>query len=235
MNEPMSHRFRPDAAYARGAETRERIITAAIGLFGERGYEAASTREIARRAEVNAPVLRYYFDSKEGLYRACAGSLAEAFRAHFRQTQEHIQESLQKAPTQAQLMALLDNFLARTLEFLLVQGDASQRRLFLAQEQAGNGPGGSIDEQIRSVREEHSAAYIGLLTRLVGRPADDPLMRIRAMTLYGQISIFFFAQQPAMRALGWDRLDAARVDTIRRVVVEQAHILIEAWRRDLTR
>jgi AcrR family transcriptional regulator len=57
--------------YPRGHETRERIIQAAFVVFAEEGYVGASTRRIAAASGVNTPALRYYFDSKEGLHRAC--------------------------------------------------------------------------------------------------------------------------------------------------------------------
>ena len=76
-------RHRADAAYARGEETRRRIIDVALRLFGERGFEGASTREIAKAAGVNAPALQYYFDNKEGVYRACAQYIADSSAAHF--------------------------------------------------------------------------------------------------------------------------------------------------------
>ncbi|OXH87118.1 TetR family transcriptional regulator, partial [Burkholderia multivorans] len=50
---------------------------AAIELFGERGFAGASTRDIAAKAGVNAPALQYYFENKEGVYRACVESIAE--------------------------------------------------------------------------------------------------------------------------------------------------------------
>src|SRR3954462_7425033 len=62
---------RPAAGYARGEETRLRIIRAAVELFGQKGFDRVSTRDIAARAGVNAPVLQYYFEGKEGLYVAC--------------------------------------------------------------------------------------------------------------------------------------------------------------------
>jgi AcrR family transcriptional regulator len=59
------------------ATTRQRIRTAAMGLFAERGYAATPTQEICRRAGISKPVLYYHFQSKENLYReiileACA-------------------------------------------------------------------------------------------------------------------------------------------------------------------
>ena len=85
MTERASHppRHRADGGYARGEETRRRIIDVALRLFGERGYEGASTRDIAAAAGVNAPALQYYFDNKEGVYRACAEYIAQSWTAQF--------------------------------------------------------------------------------------------------------------------------------------------------------
>src|SRR6201994_488927 len=71
MARAVKHRYAVEGGYARGEETRARIVTAALRMFGERGFEAASTRDIATLAGVNAPALQYYFDNKEGLYLAC--------------------------------------------------------------------------------------------------------------------------------------------------------------------
>ena len=50
--------------------TRERILDAAAVEFGEHGFAGARISAIARRAGVNEQLISYYFDSKEGLYRA---------------------------------------------------------------------------------------------------------------------------------------------------------------------
>jgi TetR/AcrR family transcriptional regulator len=50
--------------------TRERILDAAVVEFGEQGFAGARISAIARRAGVNEQLISYYFDSKEGLYRA---------------------------------------------------------------------------------------------------------------------------------------------------------------------
>jgi TetR/AcrR family transcriptional regulator len=48
--------------------SRRRILDAALGEFGDKGYEGARVREIARRAGVNAQLISYYFGGKEGLF-----------------------------------------------------------------------------------------------------------------------------------------------------------------------
>lgn len=46
-----------------------RIIEAAIGLFARKGYASTSVQEIVTRAGLTKPVLYYYFQNKEGLFR----------------------------------------------------------------------------------------------------------------------------------------------------------------------
>jgi AcrR family transcriptional regulator len=55
------------ALTARAAQTRAAIAEAALALFRERGYEAATMRAIADRAGVSAGNAYYYFGSKEEL------------------------------------------------------------------------------------------------------------------------------------------------------------------------
>ncbi len=49
------------------ADKRGAIIKTATKLFGERGFEDVSTRDIAQIADVNIALISYYFKSKEGL------------------------------------------------------------------------------------------------------------------------------------------------------------------------
>ena len=64
-----------------GDATRERILEAALEVFSERGFDGATTRDIAARAATNLGLITYYFDSKEKLWRAAVdrvfGALAE--------------------------------------------------------------------------------------------------------------------------------------------------------------
>jgi AcrR family transcriptional regulator len=52
------------------AEVRSRILSAAIALFAERGYGDATTREIARRADVAEQVIFRIYPTKQALFDA---------------------------------------------------------------------------------------------------------------------------------------------------------------------
>ena len=47
---------------------RQRLLDSATDLFTQRGYAAATVREIVGAAGVTKPVLYYYFRNKEGIY-----------------------------------------------------------------------------------------------------------------------------------------------------------------------
>ena len=62
---PAARRRRHDAR-----ASREALLDAADALFHERGYDAATVRDIGERAGVDAALIARYFGSKEGLYLA---------------------------------------------------------------------------------------------------------------------------------------------------------------------
>jgi len=50
-------------------------VRAAVQAFAEKGFEAASTRDIAQRADTDQGLLTYHFPSKDQLWRAAADRL----------------------------------------------------------------------------------------------------------------------------------------------------------------
>jgi AcrR family transcriptional regulator len=70
------------------ADTRERIIAAALEAFAELGFDGATTRGISERAGVNQGLITYYFASKLALWQAAVeqifGELRDAFAEHVR-------------------------------------------------------------------------------------------------------------------------------------------------------
>lgn len=54
----------------RAGDTKSRIIAVATRHFAEKGYEAASLRDITRDAEVNTAATFYHFGAKEAVYHA---------------------------------------------------------------------------------------------------------------------------------------------------------------------
>ena len=57
---------------------RKLLLAAARHLFARRGLTGTSIRDIADEAGLNSSLISYYFDGKEGLYRACIEEVAQA-------------------------------------------------------------------------------------------------------------------------------------------------------------
>jgi TetR/AcrR family transcriptional regulator len=62
-------------------ETRDRILAGALAIFAEKGFDGATTRDIAARAGTNLGLLQYYFGGKEKLWRAAVDRVFGALTA----------------------------------------------------------------------------------------------------------------------------------------------------------
>ncbi len=71
-------------------QTRDRIIGAARHLFSQKGFNGATTAEIAGKAEVAEGTIYTYFSSKKALLMECVSPLLEEMLNDF---EEHIPES----------------------------------------------------------------------------------------------------------------------------------------------
>lgn len=77
---------------------KQEIIDAAMKVFAEKGYEAATMKDIAKTANVVAGLCYHYFCSKEALYQEAvkqyARECSQDFIAVFEQTQLSLDECL---------------------------------------------------------------------------------------------------------------------------------------------
>jgi AcrR family transcriptional regulator len=231
----MSHtgrRRRPvEGGYARGQETRLRIIQLAIPLFGRLGFESASTREIAAEAGVNTPALQYYFDSKEGLYRACAEHIVEQIA---QVTEPALAKAVQLLDSDADDKALIDAYcdiLGGFADLLFCSPQGRSWAPMLGREQAGLGP--EITFQLmrdRFIDPVHGVC-LRLLGRITGRPSDAPETQLRMLAINGQLLVFHLGPKGMLASLGWTEIRPELGGFIRSLVVEHTRALLTAARR----
>ena len=60
----------PKSSTPKSEETRKRILVAALRVFRERGFDAATMRQVAAQAGVALGAAYYYFDSKDAIVMA---------------------------------------------------------------------------------------------------------------------------------------------------------------------
>src|SRR3569833_105088 len=137
MTVAVRHRHSVEGGYARGEETRARIISAALKLFGQRGFDGSSTRDIATAAGVNAPALQYYFDNKVGVFVACVEDIVKRSWQYMSQVVERAEQAVARAADDAELIEAFCAIQVQLVEFMFTANEAEDWRLFMARIQSG--------------------------------------------------------------------------------------------------
>lgn len=92
---------------------RKQLLDAARSLFARKGLTGTSIRDIAQAAKINSSMISYYFEGKEGLYRACIEEIAEASLA---MTHKVLQPAQNETEFRLRLQMFLDNIFQLFLE-----------------------------------------------------------------------------------------------------------------------
>lgn len=96
---------------SRHSETRQAILAHALEVFAEKGFDGATTRDIAARADVNHAMINYYFTNKEELWKQAVDLLFERLNAAIKMTDEDF-EKLHENPR-----AFLKEFFRRYIKY----------------------------------------------------------------------------------------------------------------------
>ena len=78
-------------------------------------------------------------------------------------------------------------------------------------------------KRMRKPLNDVSAELIG---RISGRPANDPVTRLRALSLFGQITVFHIAQRSALQLLEWEAFEGERAELLIDTIAEQTRVLL---------
>lgn len=222
------HKPAAEGGYQRGEETRARLIEAAVAVFGERGYDGASTRDIANVAGVNSPALQYYFDGKEGLYLACVEHLITLLWQKMGDTVDVAEQALADVDIGDQ--ALIEVSLGILSSVVTTIQDSPQTnawRAFLDRHQAGLCP-----ESATTAFDDRFKKRIGdvvrqLIARLAGLEVEDERTVIHSMALFTQGLAFRVQKPKLLEALKWTAIDQKEMELVREVVLTQARFTLE--------
>jgi TetR/AcrR family transcriptional regulator, regulator of cefoperazone and chloramphenicol sensitivity len=222
------HRHSVESGYARGEETRARIVNAALTMFGQQGFEGASTRDIATLAGVNAPALQYYFDSKEGLFVACMEHIVKRVWESVSEVVERAERLVAERADVDDLIETFCDLQAQLAECMLASTDMEESRLFMSRIQTGEGPAAGFDLLYKTVSTRISNVTSDIVRRLLGRAADREEILVRIAALTGQFAVFHMARRNIMTRLNWDKIDADRLALLQRVTREHTRAVLRS-------
>lgn len=209
-----------------GEETRAALVAAGLKLFGTKGFDATSTREIAAEAGANIASIAYHFGGKEGLRFACAEMVAERLSAVVGGAD--LAADVAGDPDRA--VAVLEKALSAFLGFIVGHPQAQPISTFVIGEIRR--PGVVLDRLYGGVFEPVHRRLCNLLAIATGREPEDEAILLAAFTLAGQIIYFRIASPIVERRMGWSGVGPAEVEALRKAVLLNLHAFVAAHRRE---
>ncbi|MEZ5573073.1 MAG: CerR family C-terminal domain-containing protein [Halioglobus sp.] len=189
-------------ARSRGDQTREALVCAATRIFGQTGYDAASTREIATAAGANVALIKYYFGGKDGLYQAVIAAISDKMEASLVPVLDELGSAMPlRGRAAVDAMVLL---FSRILDQFTLKEMRDWSRI-IAREQQDPTPAFEI------IYERFMSRILTVLALLIsgasGGAVKGKAARIRATLCIGQVLVFVYAPAATQRFLGWSQLD----------------------------
>jgi AcrR family transcriptional regulator len=205
--------------------TRERILEAALDLFGDRGLTGTTVREIAQRAHVNVAAISYHFGGKDQLYRAVAEMVVGSIEARARQ---RVAPLLQNPPTDPVAARKALETFAETIVEVIV-GPEEMRRLarFIIREQMQ--PTFAFEVLYAFMSQMHGAAT-HLFARAAGLDPDSKEAMLRTFLVIGQVVFLRIAEAAVTRRLQIKRYDDALLSEVKAIVRRNVRAMVKAAR-----
>lgn len=144
----MSSRTRPAdpveiESASKSSNTRQRILDATAVVLSRKGYAGTRLSDVAVAAEIQAPAIYYYFDSREDL-------IQEVMWVGIARMREHLVQSLEDLPPQA---GALDRILAAVEAHLRYELSISEYATATIRN------AGQLPDHIRARQMEEQAKY----------------------------------------------------------------------------
>lgn len=206
--------------------TRTALIRAGIELFGRRGYDGTTTREIAAAAGVNIAGIAYHFGGKSGLHRACGEAIAAIVldRVGVLPLDEEVLAHLEPD-------AAVEVFLAAVTtlgRFMLGRPEAESVARFMVREQMD--PSETFAVLYETLIRPRHQAMCRIFARATGEEATSEEVIIAVSAMFGQIMFFRVGRATALARLGWEVIDEPRLEAILAVVASAIRATIAARR-----
>ena len=183
-------------------DTRHRLLEAAGEVFAEKGFDAATVREICSRADANVAAVNYYFGDKEHLY-------VEVVRhAHLAGQEHRPLEFSPDVPPQAKLREYIRHMFMRLLD----ENRPAWHARLMIREMAE--PTKACEILVESYVRLSYGMIDGILKELLPRETSAVDRHLIAFSIVGQC-VQFKIHQPIARFLVGDKeLESYDIDRL---------------------
>lgn len=208
--------------------TREKLLSAALDVFGRYGFDGTSTRQLSEAAGVNLQAIPYYFGGKEGLYVATAEYLVSRIQRHIGSLRQQIVAHIMALDAAGQTLTAEDarHFLTQlgeTMIGLFVSKESEPWARFIIREQM------EPTEAFTRIYQGLMGPMIEMARRLIGTILrEDPAsehVRLRTLSFVGNIMIFRVAHAAVLAQMEWQSVGPEQITTLRKLAAELVGLL----------
>ncbi|HWL08346.1 MAG TPA: CerR family C-terminal domain-containing protein [Planctomicrobium sp.] len=214
---------------SRADTARLRLLEAGLQCFAERGLEGTSIRELAKEAGQNSAAIKYYFESKEGLYHAVIEAVMRFMQTLMSAVSQEYGEALSARKLSSDQAAVLLRKMRRNmLQTMLTNPMASRFALLLVREQTR--PSAAFEPLFKQAIEPLHRMFAHLVSVVSGDPIECERSILRAHSLIGQVQIFIMARETILRRLGWETFDESHAEHVLDMMQADLERLMESWK-----
>lgn len=162
--------------------TREKLLDVAGRIFADRGYRAATIREICLAAGANVAAVNYHFGDKMALYTEVVQQSAHAAQI------DAIRTALdQVAPPEEILRAVIRARLRN-----ISRGDRPDWHFLILMHELAQ-PTPALRRLVNKIARPMFQRLLELIGGMINLPPDDDKTRLCAISVMGQILVYVFA------------------------------------------
>src|SRR5690606_23197680 len=210
-----------------GAEaTRIALIMAGLRLFGQKGFEATSTREIAAEAKANIGSIAYHFGGKEGLRTACAQHIVDTIRG-VASAAVGLDDTTLLSQHEAETRIL--EGVRRMVQFMIAGPEAGDFVQFILRELSS--PGGALDTIYQGVFEPVHKRLCQLWAQATGEDAESDQTRLAVFSMIGQVVYFRIGREAVLRRMGWSAYGSEESTRLTAVFTENIRAALNTRRQ----
>lgn len=208
-----------------GDQTRMALLMAALRLFGTKGVDATSTREIAAAANANIASIAYHFGGKDGLRLACAEMVATRIQA----VVVPVLQSIDPGEDPMAAQAAFERVIMEVADFMLGQVEARDIASFMVREMGVPGP--VFDKVYAEFILPVHRSLCGLLGLATGHDPESDLIRLGTFSIAGQVVYFRIGHAIVARRMEWKEVGAKEVEAIKAVILSNIRVFVETHRK----
>lgn len=197
---------------SKGALAREKMLQAALTVFGEHGFDGATTRMLAHAANMNLGAIPYYFGSKEDLYTQAADYLASFIETRQAQPLAHLREAASQTQDRETLCDLVVSFLVGQAQTVLTENIPTSWMHFFLKAQAEQCD--AFQCLYRRVIEPSQAVLTEVVGRIIGRPSDDAVTHTLAFLGIHQALYIRLADSMLLHRMGWNQITSENMTAL---------------------